>query len=129
MTDTVIPVDPPDIPTSPAFAQGMILPPGPGLYVGGQNGIDAEGTLLEGLGAQTTQALRNVKAVLAAAGTGPENVARLTIYLTTGVDPNEAYAASAAEWSARTAVTVIAVPPSRPGVLVEIEAIAAIPAP
>ena len=128
MTDTVTPVDPPQLVTSPAFAQGMIVPPGPLLFVGGQNGIDGEGKLLKGLRAQTEQALRNVKAALAEAGTGPEHVAKLTIYLTTGVDPNDAYAASAAEWTTRTAVTVIGVPMSRPGVLVEIEAIAAIPA-
>lgn len=127
MNALVTPVDPPQLVTSPAFAQGMILPPGPVLYVGGQNGIDGEGTLLSGAVPQIEQALRNVKAVLAEAGTGPEHVAKLTIYLTAGVDPTEAYAASAAEWTARTAVTVVAVPMSRPGVLVEIEAVAAIP--
>ena len=127
MTDQVTPVDPPQLATSPAFAQGMIVPSRRVVYVGGQNGIDGEGKLLTGLGAQTGQALRNVKAVLAAAGSGPEHVAKLTIYLTAGVDPTEAYAASAAEWSTRTAVTVVTVQLSRPGVLVEIEAVAAIP--
>lgn len=114
--------------TSPAFAQGMVVPAGPLLFIGGQNGIDGDGKLLKGLAAQTEQALRNVKAVLAEAGTGPEHVAKLTIFLTAGVDPNEAYAASAAEWPHRTAVTVVTVTMSRPGVLVEIEAVAAIPA-
>ncbi|MFT4284502.1 MAG: RidA family protein [Protaetiibacter sp.] len=128
MTAQITPVDPPQLVTSPAFAQGMIVPAGPLLFVGGQNGIDGEGNILTGLGAQTAQALRNVKAVLAEAGTGPEHVAKLTIFLTAGVDPNEAYAASAAEWTTRTAVTVVTVPLSRPGILVEIEAVAAIPA-
>jgi enamine deaminase RidA (YjgF/YER057c/UK114 family) len=114
--------------TSPAFAQGMVVPAGPLLFVGGQNGIDGDGKLLKGLAAQTEQALRNVKAVLAEAGTGPEHVAKLTIFLTGGVNPNEAYAASAAEWPHRTAVTVVTVTMSRPGILVEIEAVAAIPA-
>jgi 2-iminobutanoate/2-iminopropanoate deaminase len=128
MNAQITPVDPPSMVTSPAFAQGMVVPAGPLLFVGGQNGIDGEGNVLEGLGAQTQQALRNVKAVLAEAGTGPEQVAKLTIYLTAGVDPNEAYAASAAEWPHRTAVTVLTVQESRPGILVEIEAVAAIPA-
>ena len=128
MSTQLTPIDPPEMVTSPAFAQGMVVPAGPVLFVGGQNGIDGEGNVLEGLGPQTEQALRNVKAVLAAAGTGPENVAKLTIFLTAGVDPNEAYAASAAEWPYRTAVTVLTVQPSRPGILVEIEAVAAIPA-
>lgn len=122
------PVDPPQLAASPAFAQGMLVPPGPLLFVGGQNGVDAGGTMLEGLRAQTEQALRNVLAVLAEAGTGPEHVARMAIYLAPGVDPDEAYAASAAVWGRRrTAVTVLTVAPARPGALVEIEAVATLP--
>jgi len=128
MSTQLTPIDPPQMANSPAFAQGMVVPAGPLLFVGGQNGIDGEGKLLKGLAAQTEQALRNVKAVLAEAGTSPEHVAKLTIFLTAGVNPNEAYAASAAEWPHRTAVTVVTVTMSRPGVLVEIEAVAAIPA-
>ena len=128
MTTQPTPVDPADLHRSPAFAQGMILPAGPTLYVGGQNGTDSEGTLLDGLGPQTEQALRNVLAVLAEAGTGPEHVAKLTIYLATGIDPGAAYAATGSVWgNRRTAVTVLAVTPARPGALVEIEAVAAIP--
>lgn len=127
MTALPTPIDPPDVPRSTAFAQGMLVPAGPLLFAGGQNGIDADGTLLAGVGPQTAQALRNLKAVLAEAGTTPEHVAKLTIYLTAGVDANDAYAASAEEWPYRTAVTVIAVPPARPGVLVEIEAVAMVP--
>jgi 2-iminobutanoate/2-iminopropanoate deaminase len=128
MTTTLTAVDPPQLHTSPAFAQGTIAPAGRTLYVGGQNGTDGEGALVEGgLGPQTEQALRNVLAVLAAAGTGPENVAKLTIYLDPDVDPNAAYAASAAVWRHRSTVTVLAVAPSREGALVEIEAVAAVP--
>lgn len=124
------PVDPPQLHTSPAFAQGMIVPAGPMLYVGGQNGTDSEGTLLDGLGPQTEQALRNVLAVLAEAGTGPENVAKLTIYLSPKVDPTEAYAATRTVWgNHRSVVTVLAVAPARRGAFVEIEAVAAIPSP
>lgn len=122
------PVDPPQLHRSPAFAQGMIAPAGPTLYVGGQNGTDGDDALLDGLGAQTEQALRNVLAVLAEAGTGPEHVAKLTIYLAAGVDPGAAYAATGAVWgNRRTAVTVLSVTPARPGALVEIEAIASLP--
>jgi len=64
-------VDPPGLYRSPAFAQGMIAPEGPILFVGGQNGVDAQGELLDGLQAQTEQALRNLLAVLAEAGSGP----------------------------------------------------------
>ncbi|MDM4763617.1 RidA family protein [Galbitalea sp. SE-J8] len=128
MTALPTPIDPPELFTSPAFPQGMIAPAGRTLYVGGQNGVDETGALVEGgLGAQTERALRNVLAVLAAADAAPEHVVKLTIYLDPGVDPTEAYAASRAVWTARTCVTVLGVAPSNPGALVEIEAIAALP--
>jgi 2-iminobutanoate/2-iminopropanoate deaminase len=118
MTTRPTPVDPP----------GMVLPAGPTLYVGGQNGIDGDGVLLDGLGAQTEQALRNLLAVLAEAGTDADHVAKLTIYLAAGIDPTEAYAATRTVWGDhRTAVSVLAVTPARPGALVEIEAVAGVP--
>ncbi|WP_440707851.1 RidA family protein [Herbiconiux sp. YIM B11900] len=123
------PVDPPDVPSNPAFAQGMIAAAGARmLYIGGQNGVDRTGELAVGLEAQTAQALRNVLAVLAEAGSAPEQVVSMTIHLAPGVDPNEAYAASATVWGRRrTAVTVLSVAPARPGALVEITAIAVVP--
>ena len=102
MTTHVTPVDPEQLFRSPAFAQGMIAPAGPLLFVGGQNGTDASGRLLDGLRAQTEQALRNVLAVLSAAGTGPEHVVKMNINIAPGIDPDDAYAASAAVWSERT---------------------------
>lgn len=123
-----IPIDPPQLHTSPAFAQGMIAPAGPTLYVGGQNGTDSSGALLDGLNAQTEQALRNVLAVLAEAGTDADHVAKLTIYLATGVDAGEAFAATRSVWgNTRCSVTVLSVTPAREGALVEIEAVASLP--
>jgi enamine deaminase RidA (YjgF/YER057c/UK114 family) len=125
MLSRATPVDPPQLHHSPAFAQGMVVPAGPTLYVGGQNGTDSSGDLLDGLAAQTEQALRNLLAVLAEAGAGPEQVAKLTIYLAAGIDPTAAYAATRSVWGDhRTAVTVLAVTPARPGALVEIDAVA-----
>jgi 2-iminobutanoate/2-iminopropanoate deaminase len=123
------PIDPPDLFQSPAFAQGMVAPPGSTLYVGGQNGTDATGTLRKGVVDQTEQALRNVLAVLAEAGSSPDQVVKLTIYLAPGIDPTQAYGATAAVWGdRRTAVSVLSVAPARPGALVEIDAIAHVPA-
>ena len=128
MTNEPTPVDPPQLQRSPAFAQGMIAPTGRTLYVGGQNGVDANGALVDGFAAQTEQAMRNVLAVLAEAGTDPEHVAKLTIYLAAGEDPQVGYQAAFSVWGdRRTAITVIAVTPARPGVLVEVDAIATIP--
>lgn len=122
-------IDPAGLHSSPAFAQGVVLPAGRTLYVGGQNGTDHTGALLDGLAAQTEQALRNLLAVLAEAGSGPEYVAKLTVYLATGIDPTDAYAATAAVWgSHRCAVSVLAVTPAKPGALVEIDAVAMVPA-
>lgn len=85
--------------------------------------------MLEGLRAQTEQALRNVLAVLAEAGTDAEHVVKLTIHLAPGIDPTDAYGATREVWGDhRTAVTVLTVAPARPGALVEIDAIAAVPA-
>jgi len=122
------PIDPPETFHSPAFAQGMVLPAGRTLHVGGQNGTDQAGRLVDGgLGPQTEQALRNVIAVLRAAGTDVDHVAKLTIYLDPDVDPSAAYEASQRVWTARTAVSVLAVRPARPGAMVEVEAIATVP--
>ncbi|MEY2460283.1 MAG: hypothetical protein QOG30_2113, partial [Acidimicrobiaceae bacterium] len=99
------------------------------VYVGGQLGSDSSGALLEGIEAQTTQAMRNVLTVLAAAGTGPEHVVKLNIYIVQGVDAQVGYAASRSVWGDhRTAITVVTTAGhARPGALVEIDAVAIIP--
>lgn len=129
MALTTTHLDPPDLHQSPYFAQGVIMPAGRTVYVGGQNGTDSSGELLDGVEAQTAQAMRNVLSVLAAAGSGPEHVTRLGIYLVNGVDAQAGFAASQAVWGHhRTAITVLTVAGlARPGALVEIEAVALIP--
>lgn len=73
--------------------------------------------------------MKNVLAVLAAAQSGPEHVAKLTIYVTSGVDVRQAFAASARVWgSQRTAITVLIVAGlALPNALIEVEAVALIP--
>lgn len=130
MTQLTTTINPTGLPANPAFAHGVIMAPGRTLYVGGQNGDDAEGALADGLEAQTAQAMRNVLTVLEAAGTGPEHVARLTVHLVAGSDPRTAFAASGRVWGNHpAAITVLLVAGlARPGALVEIDAIAAVPA-
>lgn len=122
-------LDPAELHHNPAFTQGVIAPAGKTLYVGGQLGTDSTGKLLAGIEAQTVQAMRNVLTVLAAGGTGPEHVVKLTIDLVHGVDAQTGYAASRAVWGDhRTAVTVVSTAGhARPGALVEIDAVAIIP--
>ncbi len=51
------------------------------VVLGGQVGCDAEGRFAEGFANQAEQALRNILAVLAEAGGGAEDVARLTWFV------------------------------------------------
>ena len=129
MTDTITHLDPDGLYRSPAFSQGMIAPAARTLYVGGQLGTDGTGALLDGFEAQSAQAMRNVLTVLAAAGTGPEHVVKLNIYLVAGNDAFAGYQATQAVWGDhRTAITVVTTAGhARPGALVEIDAIAIIP--
>jgi 2-iminobutanoate/2-iminopropanoate deaminase len=115
---------------SPVFSQGTVIPAGSRLViVGGQDGVGADGRLVgDGIAAQTEQAMRNLLAVLEAAGAGPADVAKLTIYLVEGVDVNEAFAASRSVWGDQpTAVSAAFVRGlAVPGALVEVDAIAAV---
>jgi enamine deaminase RidA (YjgF/YER057c/UK114 family) len=117
--------------SNPAFSQGTIVPAGARtLYVGGQNGVGADGQVVgDSIAAQTEQAMHNVLAVLAEAGASQEDVAKLTILLVTGSDLAAGFAASQSVWGAHpTAVTVLFVSGlANPAYLVEIEAIAALP--
>lgn len=51
------------------------------LYVSGQVGVKPDGTPARGIEAQIDQAFRNVLAVLADSGMGPEDIVRLNGYL------------------------------------------------
>ena len=97
------------------------------VFTAGQLGIDpASGDLVAGgIQAQTKQALTNIKAVLAAAGSGMEMVVKTTVFLQNMEDfgqMNEVYGTFFAEnFPARSAVQVAALPK---GAAVEIEAVA-----
>lgn len=104
------------------------------LAIAGQIGWDAAQRLVgPDLVAQARQALRNIVAVLEAAGGRPEHVVRLTWYVT----DREAYLASGAtlgaayrevmgkHFPAMSAVQVVAL--VEPGAVVEIEATAILP--
>lgn len=100
------------------------------LFLGGQNGVDISGNVVMGLQAQTEQAMRNLMSVLGAGGGTPENIVKMTVYLVDGVDPEEAFAAASKVWGRRpTAMTVVTVSGlANPSFLIEIDAIAAMPA-
>lgn len=96
------------------------------VYASGQIPINpADGSIPEGITAQTAQSLANVKAILAEAGLTVDNVVKTTVFLANMSDfgaMNEVYGATfTAPYPARSAVAVKDLPK---GVLVEIEVIA-----
>jgi enamine deaminase RidA (YjgF/YER057c/UK114 family) len=74
-------LQPPGWPRPRGYANG-VLGEGRVVFVAGQIGWDEQGRFGEGLVGQVAQALRNVLAVLAEAGAGPAEVARMTWYVT-----------------------------------------------
>lgn len=107
------------------YSQAAIV--GGMIFCSGQIAIDpATGTLVDGdIGAETTQVLKNLQAVLTAAGSALEKVVKTTIYLRDMNDfgtVNEVYAACFSEVKpARATVQVAALPK---GAGVEIDCIA-----
>lgn len=95
------------------------------VFTSGQIPLNpADGTMAEGIAAQTHQACRNVGAILAAAGLGYENVVKTTCFLADMADFaafNEVYAQYFVSKPARSCVAVKTLPK---GALCEIEAIA-----
>ena len=96
------------------------------VFISGQIPVNpATGEIPEGITAQTTQALANVKAILAQAGLTVDNVVKTTVFLSdmaNFVPMNEVYAqVFTAPFPARSAVAVKELPKQ---VLVEIEVIA-----
>lgn len=106
------------------YSQGIDV--GSIVFVSGQIPVDpATGAIAEGITAQTTQSLANVKAILAEAGLTVDNVVKTTVFLADMGDftaMNEVYASVfTAPFPARSAVAVKTLPKN---VLVEIEVIA-----
>lgn len=127
----IIHLNPETLHRNPAFSQGVLaVNPGKLLVIGGQNGVDASGQLVsDDFGAQTEQALRNLLEVLKAAGAAQENVIKLTIFMAAGQSIQAGFQASRNVWGNHaTAISVLIVAGlGRPGALVEIEALAALP--
>jgi enamine deaminase RidA (YjgF/YER057c/UK114 family) len=125
--------NPPGLPANPAFSQAVRIPANADLiFVGGQNGIDASGSLAgPGLAEQTAAALSNLDACLLAAGGSLGDVVAWSVLLTSGTSPREGFAAFAKAWPADapppTITVAIVSGLAIPGALVEIAAVAAIP--
>lgn len=118
---------------NPVYSQGISVPASARhIYVGGQNGVDAEGRIVgkSDLAAQTAQALANLAAVLAAGGARPDDLISLTVCLAGDADLRTAFGAWAAFWNGRGAPPIVKVLRvaglANPDFLIEVEAMAAI---
>ncbi len=104
------------------------------IYVGGHDAVDADGNIV-GIGdiaAQTEQVLRNLRTALASAGAGPEHVVKWNVLIVDGEDLRAGYAAFQRVWGDRPNAPVITAAVvtglAHPDFLVEIDAIAVVPA-
>lgn len=119
--------------SNPAYSQGVSVPASARhIYVGGQNGVDAEGRIVGkgDLAAQTAQALGNLASVLTAGGAAPEDLISLTVYLVGDADLRAGFGAWTAFWNERGAPPVVKMLRvaglANPDFLIEVEGIAAI---
>jgi enamine deaminase RidA (YjgF/YER057c/UK114 family) len=116
---------------SPAFSHVAVVPPGATtIYIGGQNAVTADGTLVGGddIVAQTQKVMANLHVALAAAGASVKDLVMVTILVVDGVDLTAAYPVAAAEL-AGTAPLVVAgyvAGLAVPGALLEVSAVAAV---
>lgn len=72
---------------SPAFSHVAVIPSGVAtIYVGGQNAVDASGTLVgaDDIAGQTAQVMANLKTALAAAGASMSDLVSCTILFVDG---------------------------------------------
>ena len=116
-----------------AYAHGVVVPAGRRLVVtSGQLGLAADDTVPGDAGAQAAICLANIGAILAAAGGGPSDVVRLNAYVTRREDfapymaARDAWLAGSQHLPASTLMIVGGF--TRPQFLVEVEALAALPA-
>ena len=97
------------------------------LLISGQVGIAPDGTLPAGFGEQAELAMDNVEAILAEAGMGLANLAKLTFYLVRREDAALLTELRQRRWASAAPPAVTALFVSglvRPELLVEIEAVA-----
>lgn len=118
--------------SSPAFSHVAIVPPGATtIYVGGQNAVDADGSIVgvDDVAVQSARALENAGTALAAAGATFADVVQWTVLFVDGVDLAAAYGAIAPMLASDEPPLVLGARVAGlgvPGALIEVSAIAAV---
>jgi len=129
---TITFLQPAGLVASPAFSHVAVVPPGAStIYVGGQNGVDATGTVVSGdVAEQAVRAVENASTALEAAGASLADVVQWSVLLAADADLRAAYGAIAprlARAGAPPLVTAARVAGlGVPGALIEVSAIAAV---
>lgn len=124
-------INPDTLHKNPAFSQGVLAEGGKMLYIGGQNGFLADGSLAgKDLASQTEQVYKNILEVLKSVGGSQKNVVKMSIYVVKGQNIQEGFAAAQKVWgNFPTAITVVSVDSlgaPGAGVLLEVDATAVI---
>ena len=124
-------INPEGLHRSPAFSQAVVVEqPAKTIYIGGQNGVDAEGKLVGStLGEQSLQAFRRIATILESEGGSLANVVHWRIAVLDGLSFEEGVAAFQQVWDRADpppAITVHFVAGLGPGFLLEIDAVAVV---
>lgn len=124
-------INPEGLHRSPAFSQAVVVEqPAKTIYIGGQNGVDADGKIVGStLGEQAGQAFRNLATILESEGASLANIVHWRIAVVDGNSVDEGVAAFQQVWNRSDpppAITVHFVAGLGPGCLVEIDAVAVV---
>jgi enamine deaminase RidA (YjgF/YER057c/UK114 family) len=124
-------INPEGLHRSPAFSQAVVVEqPTKTIYIGGQNGVDADGKVVgPTVAEQTVQAMRNLATILDSEGASLANIVHWRIAVADGHTFEDGAAAFRQVWNPADpppAITVHVVTGLGPGFLVEIDAVAVI---
>src|SRR5215510_14674896 len=126
-------INPEGLHRSPAFSQAVVVEqPAKTIYIGGQNGVDADGKVVgPTVGEQARQAFRNLATILESEGASLTNIVHWSIAMVDGhtfdATLREGVAAFQQVWNPADpppAITVHVVAGLGPGFLIEIDAVA-----
>jgi enamine deaminase RidA (YjgF/YER057c/UK114 family) len=124
-------INPEGLHRSPAFSQAVVVEqPAKTIYVGGQNGVDADGKVVgPTVGEQAAQAFRNLATILESEGASLADIVHWSIAVVDGHSFDEGVAAFQQVWNPADpppAISVNVVAGLNPGFLVEITAVAVV---
>jgi enamine deaminase RidA (YjgF/YER057c/UK114 family) len=128
---TIRHINPEGLHQSPAFSQAVVVEqPTKTIYIGGQNGVDADGKVVgPTVGEQASQAFHNLATILESEGASLADIVHWTIAVVEGNSFDEGVAAFQQVWNPADpppAITVHVVAGLGPGFLVEIDAVAVV---